>query len=169
MRLKHLLPIAIPLTCIAISIAMSPWFSFWKNALSDLGHVKRATAPIFNLGLVTGGLLIALRSRLVRLRSTSLSLLATSYFLILVGTFDEAYGKLHYWVSVLFFLGLVITGYVMSLETGKRYPAALSTLSILVWAIHFSGVGWGTAVPESIAIALALPWYLELDDYTAEG
>jgi len=44
---------------IGISIIYSPWFSWQKNALSDLGHsVKSETAPIFNFGLLLTGLLI---------------------------------------------------------------------------------------------------------------
>ena len=165
MRLAHLAPVIIPLVCIMISIAMYPGFSFWKNALSDLGHAERETAPIFNFGLVTGGTLLLLRSRRISLRVTSRSLAVTSYFLILVGTFDEVYGLLHYWVSVFFFVGLIITAFIASLEMGKRYPALLGLLSAAVWAVHFSGVKWGVAVPETISIGLALPWYLELGNY----
>ncbi len=161
----HLLPVIVPLACITISIALYPDFSFMRNALSDLGHAKKATALIFNFGLVTGGLLLALRSQQIRLKMTSRSLTLTSYFLTLVGTFDEIYGRFHYIVSVLFFLGLILTSFTFSWESGRKYPAVLGVLSTLTWLLHFSGVKWGVAVPESISIALAVPWYLDLTNY----
>jgi len=35
---------------IAVSILLSPWFSWQRNALSDLGHsTKSNVSPIFNL------------------------------------------------------------------------------------------------------------------------
>ncbi|MCK5626162.1 DUF998 domain-containing protein, partial [Candidatus Bathyarchaeota archaeon] len=44
---------------IGISIFQSPWFSWERSALSDLGHsVDSNVAPIFNLGLSLAGFLI---------------------------------------------------------------------------------------------------------------
>ena len=44
---------------IGVSILLSPWFSWYRNALSDLGHVmKSEVASIFNLGLLLGGFLM---------------------------------------------------------------------------------------------------------------
>ncbi|MCK4483018.1 hypothetical protein KAU55_07295, partial [Candidatus Bathyarchaeota archaeon] len=41
---------------IGVSIALSPWFSWETNALSDLGHaVNSGVAPIFNFGLLLSG------------------------------------------------------------------------------------------------------------------
>ncbi len=165
----HLIPIVVPLTCIVLSITIYPNFSFLRNALSDLGHAKRVTAPIFNFGLVTGGLLLALRGQRIGLKMTSHLLTLTSYFLILVGTFDEIYGRIHYLVSVFFFLGLIMTSFAFSWESRKKYPAILGALSTLTWILHFSGMKWGVSVPESISIALAIPWYLDLISYLEEG
>jgi len=35
---------------------VAPWFSWTGNALSDLGHHDRATATVFNGGLMAAGL-----------------------------------------------------------------------------------------------------------------
>ena len=55
----------IALVAIALSIAISPGFSWFENALSDLGHYTRTdlgnfqliSAIVFNSGLVITGLL----------------------------------------------------------------------------------------------------------------
>mgnify|MGYP003882817749 CR=1 FL=1 len=103
---------ALPLTLILASVLLSPWFRWEVNALSDLGHSSRSpVAPLFNFGLVTGGLLMLLYSALYmdrRYPFTSKLVAAASYFLILVGAFDEVYGSLHFMVSLLFFLLLAI-------------------------------------------------------------
>ena len=43
------------LTLVFVSVAMSPWFSWHANALSDMG--VSATPNPFNFGLIAGGLL----------------------------------------------------------------------------------------------------------------
>ena len=54
-----ILAFMIPLLSITLSIILSPWFSFFKNALSDLGHSTQSNvAPLFNLGLCSGGILL---------------------------------------------------------------------------------------------------------------
>ena len=56
--LVGILGLSIVYTCLAVSIALSPWFSWLRNALSDLDHsVKSNVVTIFNLGLVLGGFL----------------------------------------------------------------------------------------------------------------
>ena len=65
---------------IGISILFSPWFSWQRNALSDLGHaVKSGVAPIFNLGLLFGGFLIIIYVLMVfRERPVSSAILVAS-------------------------------------------------------------------------------------------
>ena len=85
--------------CIAISIGMSPWFGWDRNALSDLGHSTRSSvAAIYNFGLSATGLLTILFAATAARRHakwTSLSLVFTGFSLQLVGMFDEVYGRLH--------------------------------------------------------------------------
>ena len=46
---------------IAVSLVLSPWFSWETNTLSDLGHaVNSDVAAIFNLGLLLAGFLLML-------------------------------------------------------------------------------------------------------------
>jgi len=52
---------------IVTSIVLSPWFSWWSNALSDLGRSaatdvapKSEVAPLFNFGLLLSGFLTIL-------------------------------------------------------------------------------------------------------------
>jgi hypothetical membrane protein len=39
------------------AVALAPWFSWEVNALSELGAAGRASAPLFNTGLVVAGVL----------------------------------------------------------------------------------------------------------------
>ncbi len=63
-RLYSVFGIAVPIVSfvsIAVSILLSPWFSWKVNALSDLGHATRSSVfPIFKLGLLLGGFLIVI-------------------------------------------------------------------------------------------------------------
>ena len=50
--------LAVSLTFITVSIALSPWFNIVKNALSDLDHAVRSSiASLFNFGSSLGGVL----------------------------------------------------------------------------------------------------------------
>jgi len=42
---------------VLLATLLAPWFSWTGNALSDLGHPSRATAPLFNGGMALAGLL----------------------------------------------------------------------------------------------------------------
>jgi hypothetical membrane protein len=65
-NLAALLGIIGPLTAyifIGLSIGLSPSFSWYRNALSDLGHAQRSNvAPIFNFGLLLSGFLTTIYS-----------------------------------------------------------------------------------------------------------
>ena len=156
----------LPLATIFISIALSPWFSWMNNALSDLGHsTKSPVAPIFNFGLVTGGLLLLLYSANYMSRRyplTSKLVAIASYFLILIGTFDEVYGKLHFLVSLIFFLALAFASLTYSFEEKANYPIAIAVIIAAVWAIQLSGLCiCGAAIPEIISIFVTLIWFID--------
>ena len=167
-RIAASLGVATPIICILTSIALSPWFSIYNNALSDLGHVIRSNvAPIFNYGLSTGGFLIGLSSVLARGlgRFMKASILATGYSLMLVGVFDESYNRfhdLHFKVSVLFFTMLIVMllAYAIEFKTIKSIPVAAAL--VIMWLLYFKHhLTPGAAVPESLSIALAVPFYLK--------
>ncbi len=170
MRLKPLTlgacAFALPLAMIFISIALSPWFRWEANALSDLGHsMKSPVAPLFNFGLVTGGLLMTFYSVLYmskRFPVTSKLMVIASYSLILIGTFDEVYGRLHFLVSLIFFLALAIAALAYSFEEKKNYPVVIAMVIAISWAVQLSGLcPCGEAVPEMISILVTLVWFID--------
>ena len=73
----------------------APWFSWSRNALSDLGYaLKRETAVTFNFGLAISGLTVAIysvTSLIDRARFSAILLTATSFMLQLTAVYDEIY------------------------------------------------------------------------------
>lgn len=157
---------------ISIAVTYSPWFSWSRNALSDLGHsLESSAAPVFNLGLAFSGTLIVIYSVTSLYKKTKSSwfiLAMTGFFLILVAVFDEAYGRIHFLVSLLFFLTGTFGCLVFYAE--KKSPLALIgfLISTGVWITYFYlpriievEVRVGIAVPEfisSIAISAWIMW-----------
>ncbi len=159
------LGVIIPLAAIFLSVIVSPWFSFWDNALSDLGHaVKSYAAPVFNFGLAAGGFLIGLVSYSYLLPSDKgrgLILLATGFFLMLVGVFDEVYGRLHFVVSVLFFLSLMTYLVYTGIRMHSILRLAVFLLHIIIWYLHFvHDLPPGAALPELATVFSFTPFYL---------
>jgi len=162
--LVGILGLSIIYTCLAISIALSPWFSWLRNALSDLGHsVKSNVAAIFNLGLVLGGFLIAQYAILlllkVRRMFTYYFLAFSGFCLQLIGVFDEVYGVIHFIVSLTFFLTIMIATAFYVFE-GRSKVASISLLvEVGSWFVYFlSFLKIGIAVPELISVVAATIW-----------
>ncbi len=154
----------LPLTIIFVAIALSPWFSFWDNALSDLGHcLKSSVAPLFNLALVLAGFLITIvvsRCLYGVSRVKTIILLYIGFTLILIGAFDEVYGKLHLFSSVMFFIGMIIYLVIYSVLEKKWYVLGIAVLHIVLWYLHFiQDIPPGAAIPELIAIFSFIPLY----------
>lgn len=175
-RYEVLIPLAsvvIPLICIIISIILSPWFNIFNNALSDLGHaVNSAVSPIFNFGLSSGGVLIITTAttiipRFSKALATSLTL--NGYTLILVAVFDEIYniyGKLHFWVSIAFFISLAISLIIYSIVVQGMVKKALSLTMLMIcttsWILHiFYRIPPGAAIPELISVFIVIPFYID--------
>jgi len=151
--------------CIGISISLSPWFSWYSNALSDLGHaVHSSAAPIFNFGLLLAGFLIAVftaTSFWKHAKYTSPFLLLTAFALQLVAVFDEIYGHLHGTVSVDFFVLLVLSCLVYAAEKRSILVAASFVIGLGVWILYGAGfIQTGIAVPEIISVAAATSWVI---------
>ena len=170
MGLCGLLTPLVAFSAIAISIALSPWFSWARNALSDLGALNSPVWPIFNTGLVMAGLLASrfsygiLRGAEGGLeKAGSVLLLAGSVSLALIGLLPEDTGLPHFLVSVAFFfltpLGFLILGLRDLRGPNRAYSALMvifSLASLTTWA------SWacfrppvGIAVPELIAALLS--------------
>jgi hypothetical membrane protein len=150
---------------IGVSIALSPWFSWKRNALSDLGHaVKSGVAPIFNFGLLLTGFLFmiyaftALRDYA---RWTSYSLVISAFMLQLVATFDEVYGLLHFVVSILFFVSLGSTTIVYAVERKSSLAVIGFIIGLFAWIFYWAGIyRAGVAVPEIISSVAVIPWII---------
>ncbi len=159
--------IAIPLLSIALAAFLSGWFNLYNNALSDLGHAVRSNvAPVFNLGLSLGGLLLVVTSvECVSRRYKVLQYVGvlTGYSLTLVAVFDEVYGWLHFIVSVTFFLSLATMLITYMIVFKKVTPLPFLVVGVLMWYLHLTyRVPKGAAIPELISIFTAIPFYIDV-------
>jgi hypothetical membrane protein len=154
-----LLGIAGPLIAymfIGLSIGLSPSFSWYRNALSDLGHAQKSNvSPIFNFGLLLSGFLITIysvKSLINYAKYTGISVAFSALMLQAVAAFDEIYGRIHFVVSVLFFVSAGISCIIYFVE--KRSLIALMSFltGLLAWLTYWFGVyNAGIAVPEIIS------------------
>jgi len=149
---------------IALSLLISPWFSWESNALSDLGHaVTSDAAPIFNLGLLLAGFLLMVYALTVfqkHAKYSSFCLLVSTFFVQLLAVFNEVYGSLHYVVAVPHFVMLSLTSIVYTVE--KRSAVALVTFIIVMfsWLVYGLNIfNIGIAVPETVS-KLVLAWIM---------
>lgn len=141
---------------IGISIVLSPWFSWERSALSDLGHsVKSSVAPIFNLGLFLAGFLILIYVFTTfhkYAKYTAGGLVVSSFCLQLIAIFDEVYGFLHFAVSVLFFISLGITSLVYAYERKSLFAIIIFIIGFSSWILYGLDLyTLGIAVPETIS------------------
>ena len=157
------------LTTIFISIAMSPWFSWHDNALSDMG-VSRTPNP-FNAALLIGGLLYltfvlgfsrwyAAPSRLARL--ALFCLVAGGVGLALVGLVTEEAGRIHYAVAAAYFL-LTPAAYLLLgidlLRRGEKMSGVLTSAAGIAALVMISLVPHKRiAVPEILASTILAAW-----------
>ncbi|MGQ4870974.1 MAG: DUF998 domain-containing protein [Candidatus Thorarchaeota archaeon] len=167
----------VALICIAIAIAISPWFSWFDNALSDLGNYDNGiiAAIVFNAGLVTtGAMLLVFLIQLLRrtqdifTRVGLFIFLVSVAFLALVGIFSENAGKIHFWVSVGFFFTFPFAMWVIGFSWLRfahlRWFSIISVLlpfvSMYLWTITFGGTApWtGVAIPEILTALTAITW-----------
>jgi len=156
---------------IAVSILLSPWFSWWSNALSDLGRSaatdvapKSEVAPLFNFGLLLSGFLTILYS----ITSFRKHAKYTSYLLVIVGltlqlvaAFDEVYGSLHFLVSVLFFAALGFASISYSVEKRSVLAFAALVIGSVSWLLYGLEIySAGIAVPETISSMATVLWVM---------
>ena len=149
---------------IALSLALSPWFNWETNMLSDLGNsVTSNTASIFNFGLLLSGffmMVYALTAFKKHAKYSSFCLLVSTFFVQLLAAFNEAYGSLHYAVAVPHFVMLSFTTIVYTVE--KRSAVALTTFGIVMfsWLLYtLNIVNIGIAVPETVS-KLVVAWIM---------
>ena len=166
-------------TCISISIASWPEFSWVDNALSDLGVAPGFTAPVFNFGLTTAGVLAFCFAVLgiYSLLSTRLAgkvgaafFAAATVALTCIGIFNENCSPTHYIVSVAFFslapIGLFILTYALW-RSNQRGLAGFSVVIGLIaaapWILQLT-INYvpNLAIPETISAAAISVWAVVL-------
>jgi hypothetical membrane protein len=167
----------VALTLVFVSVAMSPWFSWHDNALSDMG--VSATPNPFNAGLIAGGALYLVFAigltqilkfsrtpggRLARLGKLAIVLGAVA--LPLIGIFTENFGRLHYYVAATYFLatpvGYVLLGSVMT-RSGNAVNGLLTIAAGLAAILAITLVPHKRiAVPEILASVIMSSWTLAM-------
>lgn len=168
-RVAGLLAPAATLGCVLAATVVAPEFSWTGDALSDLG-VGARTAPLFNGGLLVGGLLAlpyavalgrAARGTIGRAAATGFALAAVA--MGLVGAFPTGH-PLHLPAAVAFYLLLTAT---LAVDGASRRDAptgaaslALAAVHVVVWAAWAAGVrpGPGLAIPEAVGAASLALW-----------
>lgn len=156
----------IALVSIIIAIYLAPWFNWFTNALSDLGHPwmiggsngtpgYNPSAPVFNTGLILAGLItLILTVWLIRYQFFERSIIGiiaaiiltiAQFFLIGIGVFHEGFGSVHFTVSLGFFVTLLIAGMIygirLMLESPTRLIGAialiLALISAIIWVAYY--------------------------------
>ena len=150
---------------IGVSIALSPWFSWWSNALSDLGHSADSdVASLYNFGLLLAGFFMMIYSMTAlkdHAKYTSYCLLVSALMLQLVATFDEVYGPLHVIVSILFFVSLGFASIVYAVEEKSILALTAFVIGLGSWILYWTGMySAGVAVPETISSVVTVSWVM---------
>jgi len=159
---------------ILASIALSPWFNIYDNALSDLGNIVTNgwVGYVYDVGLVVAGTLVlvfaVLLSRESRDRKTlvwAVPLMIAAFDLAMVGVFSENTGHIHGVVSEIFFLMIVVAmlaySYVSWPLGSPRIGGVALAFGILSAFIWFSSWPWsGIAIQESVTSGMTAVWLL---------
>jgi hypothetical membrane protein len=161
---------------IAVSIMLSPWFTWRNNAISDLG--VHPVAPIFNISLIVCGIMCAVFAlgAIFRLKNWPGKLGMATMFLASIsltgiGIFTEDYSPTHFQFSVAFFVLLLLAALFLSpyflLKRNTRILGiaglCVVVLGIFGWAYHVA-VGWGSgvAIPEVLTFVPGAIWFAML-------
>jgi hypothetical membrane protein len=162
---------------IAIAILLSPWFSWITNALSDLGNIvtHTASAPVFNYGLMIGGVVMGLfaigtvlevKSNIMGLLG-ALTLVSSAIGIFFVGVFPENFLLPHAISAFTYFISIIVG----SLFFGVAYVTRNSTkiLGIFILALGIVAAAGlfllpfviqlpGAAIPEMIGSLAQYIW-----------
>jgi hypothetical membrane protein len=164
--------------CIMVAIGSWKPFSWTNNALSDLGVQSGITAPVFNSGLIIGGILFAVFAAGMFLymgknvvgKAAAVLLVVACIALVCIGIFNENFRPTHYIVSVMLFVFLPISMLTFVgafwLE-GKRklslFTLGLALFAAAVWVLQFT-VNYvpHVAIPEFTSGLAGSVWVLTL-------
>jgi hypothetical membrane protein len=151
---------------IGIAISFSPWFTWAGNALSNLGDLNNpVSAPIFNVGLIIGGIITVLFTLGLawNARTHALALIGAIALLFAgvgsvgVGIFPENFIMPHVISAVLIFVGVIVGlllfGFALILRRSTRILGVLSIIlgliAMFIWFLPWQGMG--VAIPETVA------------------
>jgi hypothetical membrane protein len=170
---------------IVVSVALSPWFSFYNNELSDLGNTSSngAVGFGFDAGLVLAGLLmfsfaalLSYRTRDHRILIWTIPLAVIAVDLAMVGVFPENVpGSVHRVVSGVLFLMITVTMLACGFSwrsrgaPGVRFLAlGFGLLNAFIWVTTWPWSGvvnqwsvwpWdGVSIQESLTAAMLTIW-----------
>jgi len=166
-RLAGFLAPIVALLTVALAIITHPWFSFTKNAISDLGAIGVEQNYILNVGLAISGTLALIFAHGVYVdQRTSLGKFGAILFmlgaasLILIAAFPEG-TSLHFSVSVSFFvltsLGMLAVGVT---DDRDWFATFTIELFIIAWtlALLCASLFEGIAISELIGIFAISIW-----------
>ena len=112
---------------------------------------------------MVGGFLVALTASRYMLdynRLKAVILVYLGFSLALIGVFDEIYGFLHFIVSLMFFIGMIIYLISYSVYNKTIIPFIIAFLHIIMWILHFIyDIPPGAAIPELLAVFSYIPFY----------
>jgi len=156
---------------VLVAFCMYQGFSFWDGSLSDLG--MGATAPLFNGGLVVGGILSIVfygalwvkdwkGMGLPRKAGAVLQPLSLG-FMLNVGIFTESFGRFHFYLAVAFFVLLTVGTFLLGLSMVRdpevRFPGFVALVIVIIGAASwFIPRGDGLAIPEVISSLPYMVW-----------
>ncbi|WP_297073053.1 DUF998 domain-containing protein [Thermococcus sp.] len=150
---------------VAWSISRNSWFSFWRNALSDLGGPNANSPWIYNVGLMVSSVfIIGFAIYLILTSENKLQTIGGAYisvsaiFLALIGVFHEG-TKPHVFVSTYFFFQFFLGVLIYGLGSGNTVKGG--SLLLFVLAIVGALVRWpSTALLETYEIILLMTFTL---------
>ena len=166
LRMAGLCGVIAPLLSFSLifhAVAISPWFSWQTNALSDLGVYRHASALLFNAALISGGVLTVVLvigvgqwvgpGSLGRV-GTALSLVG-AVALGLIGVFPENYLGLHWLSAFTYFLvtpiGYALLGAEIWRKGRRAHGAAAISAAAAALLVMFLMPHGGLAVPELVS------------------
>jgi hypothetical membrane protein len=163
----------VTLTLIFIAVAVSPWFDWHADALSDMG--VGPTPQLFNATLIISGLMYlvfvigflrwhGVNSVLARI--AAVFMLVGGIGLVLIGIFTEDAGRIHYVVAATYFLATPAAYLLLGIDwqrRGKKLPGLLSLVAGIAAFLMIALVPHkGFAVPEILASVVLGAWTLSM-------
>jgi hypothetical membrane protein len=166
-------------SCIGVAFWAYPGFSWFNNALSDLGVGSSVSAPVFNVGLLTAGLfcfffaVFGLFNHFkygIAGRVGSIVFAVAAVWLMAIGVFNESFWPVHFIVAVAFFVTLPVAFLVLAVVLYRRQVVKLAVFTLVSFFV--AAVPWvlfffvryvpNVAIPEIISSLAGSIWIVIL-------